>query len=125
MMGNNLRQLPTYYLWAGVNVAHPVAEALGAQPAECYDADNESSTRYVSVWCELTDRPAHDIEPGQIVGLFMPPELAPEAGSEVVRTRILPPAMLRAHVIHIGPKPGHQRVPGEPTPHLLHLDIER
>ena len=125
MMGADFKPFPTFSLWAGVEVAHPAARMLGAQPAECYDADSTSSNSYVTVWCELADRPRHDIEAMQVVGLFMPPELAPEAGAEVVRSRVLPPSIVRAHVVHVGPKPGHQRVPGQPVPHLICLDIER
>jgi hypothetical protein len=116
-MNMDFQELATFSLWAGVEVAHPAARMLGAIPAECYDADSTSSINYVSVWCELADRPRHDIEAMQVVGLFMPPER--------VSDRIAPPVLVRAHVVHIGPKPGHQRVPGEPTPYLLHVDVER
>lgn len=119
MMGDGYQQFPTFYLWAGVQAVHPVAKALGAQPAECYDTDTESSSTFTDLWCELADRPRLDIEAEQIVGVFMPPE---RNGLELVP---LPPVLLRARVIHIGPKPGHQRVPGEPVPHLLHLEVER
>jgi hypothetical protein len=125
-MNMDFQELATFSLWAGVEVAHPAARLLGAIPAECYDADSTSSINYVSVWCELADRPRHDIEAMQIVGLFMPPEqAAARSGFGIVGQRIAPPVLVRAHVVHIGPKPGHQRVPGEPTPYILHLDVER
>ncbi len=113
MMGADFRQLPTFSLWAGVEVAHPVAVALGAHPAECYDTHTDDGSRCVDIWCRLKDRPSGGPPaPGEVVGIIMPPATGQ------------PPAMLRAVVIWCGPDPAHVPTLG-PAPHLLHVEVSR
>lgn len=115
MMGDNLRQLPTFSLWAGVWAVHPVAVALAAVPLECL------LTHGYEVHGRLPERPGLlglDLEAGDVVGLFMPPEVGADAST-------LPPRMLEARVVWHGPEPGAKREPGKPTPHRVYLEVFR
>ncbi len=113
MMGDSLRHLPAFTLWAGVEVAHPVAVALEAVPLQCL------LTHGSEVHGRLPERPGLlglDLEAGDVVGLFLPPELGADAST-------LPPRMLQARVVWHGPEPGAKRAPGKPTPHRVYLEV--